>query len=45
LPLLAPDIGEAIMGGWADQRVILERLERPLPARWVEQRFFLFGSR
>ena len=34
LPLtcLAPDIVEAILGGWADQRVVmLERLERPLP--------------
>ena len=25
------DIVEAILGGWADQRVMLERLERPLP--------------
>ena len=30
LALLAPDIVEAILGGWADQRVMLERLERPL---------------
>ena len=28
LALLAPDIVEAILGGWADQRVMLERLER-----------------
>jgi hypothetical protein len=35
---LAPDIVEAILGGWADQRVVLERLERPLPVRWEEQR-------
>ena len=26
---LAPDFGEAILGGWADQRVMLERLDRP----------------
>ena len=31
LALLAPDLVEAILGGWADQRVMLERLERPLP--------------
>ena len=31
LALLAPDIVEAILGGWADQRVMLEKLERPLP--------------
>jgi hypothetical protein len=28
LALLAPDLVEAILGGWADQR------ERPLQARW-----------
>ena len=33
LALLAPDIVEAILGGWADQRVMLETLERPLPVR------------
>jgi hypothetical protein len=38
LALLAPDIVEAIFGGWADQRVMLEKLERPLPVRWEEQR-------
>jgi hypothetical protein len=31
LALLAPDLVEAILGGWADQRVMLERLKRPLP--------------
>ena len=45
LALLAPDIVEAILGGWADQRVMLERLERPLPAAWEEQRqLFLTSS-
>ena len=38
LALLAPDIVEAILGGWADQRAMLEKLERPLPAAWEEQR-------
>ena len=38
LALLAPDLVEAILGGWADQRVMLERLERPLPVAWEEQR-------
>ena len=28
LALLALDIVEAILGGWADQRVMLERLEQ-----------------
>ena len=45
LALLAPDIVEAILGGWADQRVMLERLERPLPAGWEEQRRNLLLSR
>ena len=44
LALLAPDIVEAILGGWADQRVMLERLERPLPVGWEEQRT-LFAAR
>src|SRR5262245_30985084 len=37
LALLAPDIVEAILGEWADQRVMLEKLERPLPVKWEEQ--------
>jgi hypothetical protein len=41
LALLAPNIIEAILGGWADQRVMLERLERPLPSGWEEQRGIL----
>ena len=43
LALLAPDIVEAILGGWMDQRVMLERLERPLPAIWEEQRTLLLA--
>ena len=38
LALLAPDLVEAILSGWADQRVMLEKLERPLPVGWEEQR-------
>ena len=38
LALLAPDIIEAILAGSTDQALVLEQLERPLPASWEEQR-------
>jgi hypothetical protein len=38
LALLAPDIVDVILAGRTDQGVMLEQLERPLPARWEEQR-------
>jgi hypothetical protein len=38
LALLAPDIVEAILVGRTDQALMLEKLERPLPASWDEQR-------
>jgi hypothetical protein len=38
LALLAPDIVEAIVAGRTDQSLMLETLERPLPASWEEQR-------
>jgi hypothetical protein len=38
LALLAPDIIEAIVTGRADGTLMLEQLERPLPASWEEQR-------
>jgi hypothetical protein len=38
LTLLAPDIVEAALAGGADQSLMLEGLERPLPASWEEQR-------
>jgi hypothetical protein len=38
LALLAPDIVEAVLGGWADQQVVLEKLERPLPVERADQR-------
>ena len=37
LALLAPDIVEAILAGRTDQGMMLEKLERPLPASWEEQ--------
>jgi hypothetical protein len=38
LALLAPDVVEAILAGRADQGMMLEQLERPLPGCWEEQR-------
>ena len=38
LALLAPDIVEEILAGRADAGLMLEQLERPLPASWAEQR-------
>ena len=43
LALPAPDIVEAILAGRTDQGMMLEQLERPLPASWEEQRE-LFSS-
>jgi hypothetical protein len=37
LALLAPDIVEAILTGSTDQGMMLEQLERPLPANWQKQ--------
>jgi hypothetical protein len=41
LALLAPDLVEAILAGTTDQSMMLERLERPLPASWGEQQTLL----
>ena len=41
LALLAPDIVDAILAGRTDQGMMLEPLERPLPASWEEQRRLL----
>jgi hypothetical protein len=38
LALLAPDLVEAILAGSMDQGLMLDRLERPLPVSWEEQR-------
>jgi hypothetical protein len=37
LALLAPDIVEAILAGRPHQSLMLDQLERPLPASWAEQ--------
>jgi hypothetical protein len=44
LALLAPDIVEAILAGRTDQGMMLEQLERPLPASWAEQHMLLCVS-
>jgi hypothetical protein len=44
LALLAPDIIEAILTGRTEQEMMLEQLERPLPASWEEQRTVLIDS-
>jgi hypothetical protein len=38
LALLSPDIVEAILAARTSQALMLERLERPLPVSWEEQR-------
>ncbi|MCC2664415.1 MAG: hypothetical protein K0R41_4249 [Geminicoccaceae bacterium] len=38
LALLAPDMVEMILEGRSHQALMLEQLERPLPACWEEQR-------
>jgi hypothetical protein len=46
LALLAPDLVEEILAGRADppKLLMLDRLERALPASWEEQRRWLPGS-
>jgi hypothetical protein len=41
LALLAPDIIETVLEGRSSQALMLERLERPLPAAWEEQRHLI----
>jgi hypothetical protein len=43
LALLAPDIVEAILTGQTDQPLMVEKLERPLPASWEQQRQVLLA--
>ena len=45
LALLAPDLVEAILAGTTNQGTVLEQLERPLPASWVEQRARILESK
>jgi hypothetical protein len=42
--LLTRDIVHAILAGRTDQSLMLERLERPLPASWEEQRHVIGAS-
>jgi hypothetical protein len=44
LALLAPDIVEVILAGTTDQALMLEQLERPLPASWAEQRLLVCSA-
>ena len=44
LALLAHDIVDAILAARTDQALMLERLERPLPMDWEEQRELLLRS-
>ena len=45
LALLAPDIVETILEGRGDGALMLDQLERPLPASWEEQRNLLSAAR
>jgi hypothetical protein len=38
LALLAPDVVDALLAGRTDAGLVLERLKRPMPGRWDEQR-------
>jgi hypothetical protein len=41
LALLTPEIVEVTLAGRRDRGMMLEQLERPLPASWEEQRRLL----
>ena len=45
LALLAPDVVDEILAGTTNQGMVLEHLERPLPASWEEQRGCLLSAR
>jgi hypothetical protein len=45
LALLAPDIVDEILRGSTDQALVLERLERQLPASWSDQRVHILESK
>ena len=44
LALLAPDVVDEILAGTTNQGMVLEQLERPLPASWEEQRGCLLSA-
>jgi hypothetical protein len=41
LALLAPDMVDGILAGSTDQALVLERLQRPLPTGWEQQRLLI----
>jgi hypothetical protein len=41
LALLAPDIVDEILSASTNQSLMLEKLERPLPSSWAEQRHLI----
>ena len=45
LALLAPDIVKFILAGQTDQALMLEHLERPLPASWEAQLYLIPESK
>jgi hypothetical protein len=45
LVLLAPDLVDEILAGTTNQGIVLEQLERPVPASWEEQRGCLLSTR
>ena len=45
LALLAPEIVDAILASSTEQTLLLKKLERPLPASWVEQRVRILESK
>jgi hypothetical protein len=44
LALLAPDLVETILADSTDQGIMLEQLERRLPASWEDQRSLLSAA-
>jgi hypothetical protein len=44
LALLAPHIVASILAGQTDQALMLDHMERPLPASWEAQRSLVLGS-
>ena len=44
LALLAPDLVEGILAGGTGPALMLEQLERPLPASWKDQRLMMSSS-
>jgi hypothetical protein len=44
LALLAPDLVEGILAGGTAPALMLEQLERPLPASWEDQRLMMSSS-